>query len=381
VVGERQMTEPDGVGATTDAMTLELDPGPVTMALRDGRSVLLRRLTDDDGDALIDAVHHADAFDLRRRFMGQPPPDHVLIQLLHAADGIHDRVLGAFDADGRIVGVTQFDRLDDEPAAEFAIEVASDWQRCGLGVAMLRSLGEAALSCGVTTFTAVYVADNTPIVRLMRSTGCARWLGTEYGASAAELDLQAMLLTSPITSASGPSPLVDPPSLPHHGAMSVDAANVTVLSRSQSMELLRSVPVGRIVFTHRALPAITPVNFTVLDNDDIVIRTAVGSRLAAATDGAVVAFEADSYDGLSREAWSVVVTGRAGHVVSDDELAEVETAMPAPWAAGERGVVVRVGAEIVDGRRVSGGLVHDGTNIPPQSGPAVLGTSSPHPAG
>jgi RimJ/RimL family protein N-acetyltransferase len=150
-------------------------------------------LTDDDADALIEAVHCADAFDLRRRFMGQPPPDQVLIKLLHAADGIHDSVLGALDSEGRIVGVAQFDRRDDLPTAEFAIEVATDWQRCGLGAVMLRELASLAMSYGILAFTAVYLADNNPIIRLMRSTGCARWLGTECGASIAELDLRSML--------------------------------------------------------------------------------------------------------------------------------------------------------------------------------------------
>jgi RimJ/RimL family protein N-acetyltransferase len=334
--------------------TLDLEPGAMTVALRDGRSVLVRRLTDADGHALIEAVHLADAFDLRRRFMGQPPTDHVLIQLLHEADGIHDRVLGAFDADGRIVAVAQFDRYDDNPVAEFAIEVATDWQRAGLGLAMLRALGAAALSYGIVRFSAVYLADNTPIIRLMRSTGCTRWLGTECGASSAELDLVAMLLDSAEMSASGPSTLVERGSTDHDGAVIVEQQSVTVLSREDSIQLLRSVPVGRIVFTHRAMPAITPVNFSVLDNGDVVIRTALGSRLSAATNDAVVAFEADSYDGVSHEAWSVVITGRAEHVVSDDELAAIDGALRAPWAAGDRGVVIRIGTEIVEGRRLTG---------------------------
>jgi RimJ/RimL family protein N-acetyltransferase len=275
-------------------MTMQSAETAVSVTLRDGRSALLRRLTDDDGVALIEAVHCADAFDLRRRFMGQPPPDHVLIQLLHAADGIHDTVLGAFDAEGRVVGVAQFDRRDDDPTAEFAIEVATDWQRSGLGAAMLHELGVLAMSYGIAHFTAVYLADNTPIIRLMRSTGCTRWLGTECGASEAELDLRSMLFHSPRMSDPGPSPLAGRRARLQDDQVSDEETNVSMLSRGESMELLRSVPVGRIVFTDRALPAITPVNFAVLDNDDVVIRTGVGSRLAAATNEAIVAFEADS---------------------------------------------------------------------------------------
>jgi hypothetical protein len=31
----------------------------------------------------------------------------------------------------RLIGVAQFDRWDDQPEAELAIEVARDWQRAG----------------------------------------------------------------------------------------------------------------------------------------------------------------------------------------------------------------------------------------------------------
>jgi hypothetical protein len=147
--------------------------------------------------------------------------------------------------------------------------------------------------------------------------------------------------------------------------VTVDLQNVTALSREDSMALLRSVPVGRVVFSHRALPAITPVNFSVLANGDVVIRTGLGSRLSAATKGTVVAFETDSYDGVSREAWSVVVTGRAEHVASEDELASIEGALRAPWVSGERGIVIRIGAEIVEGRRITGVASDEGTDCPP----------------
>jgi RimJ/RimL family protein N-acetyltransferase len=183
-------------GRSMGGVIMQPSAASVVATVRDGRTVVLRQLTDADAGALIDAVHHADAFDLRRRFMGQPPPDHVLIGLLHDSDGVHDCALGAFDVHGRLVGVAQFDRRDDAPTAEFAIEVATDWQRCGLGVAMLRQLAVLAAAHGITHFTAVYLADNTPIIRLMRSTGCTRWLGTQCGTSAAELDIGELLAVS-----------------------------------------------------------------------------------------------------------------------------------------------------------------------------------------
>ncbi|MEV0831043.1 pyridoxamine 5'-phosphate oxidase family protein [Nonomuraea rubra] len=63
-------------------------------------------------------------------------------------------------------------------------------------------------------------------------------------------------------------------------------------------------------FTDRALPAVQPVAFH-LDGERIVIRTGIGSKLAAATRNAVVAFEADEFDPEERTGWSVTVIGHA----------------------------------------------------------------------
>ena len=58
-----------------------------------------------------------------------------------------------------------------------------------------------------------------------------------------------------------------------------------------------------------ASPAL-PVTFAVLDHA-VVLRTAADTRLAAAADGAVRAFEVDEVDPVTRTGWSVVVTGVA----------------------------------------------------------------------
>jgi GNAT superfamily N-acetyltransferase len=161
--------------------------------LRDGRAISIRQMDSRDAGALRDAVERADDFDLYRRFMGRPPPTNVLVQLLAASDGVHDAVLGAFGIDGRLVGVAQFDRSDDEPIAELAIEVAGDWQRCGLGTVMLRELAIMADVRGITALTAVYFADNAALIHLLHSTTASRWTGSAANESRAKLDVQAFL--------------------------------------------------------------------------------------------------------------------------------------------------------------------------------------------
>nr|BFE79301.1 hypothetical protein GCM10020093_019020 [Planobispora longispora] len=77
--------------------------------------------------------------------------------------------------------------------------------------------------------------------------------------------------------------------------MKADSTGLRVLSRAECLELLASVPIGRIVFTDRALPAIQPVNY-VLDGNRLVIRATAGSKLALAVRDTIVALEADAFD-------------------------------------------------------------------------------------
>ena len=86
------------------------------------------------------------------------------------------------------------------------------------------------------------------------------------------------------------------------------------LGRQECLQLMAKVPVGRIVYTRRALPAVLPVNFSLDDDGAILLRTTAASDLVCAIDGAVVAFEADEVDAARHSGWSVVVTGSAAVV-------------------------------------------------------------------
>jgi hypothetical protein len=74
-------------------------------------------------------------------------------------------------------------------------------------------------------------------------------------------------------------------------AMDVNGPVLAQLSRDECLRLMGSVPVGRIVYTRQALPAVELVSFA-LDGGGIIIAAVAGGKLAAATRGAVVAFEA-----------------------------------------------------------------------------------------
>ncbi|WP_435737485.1 pyridoxamine 5'-phosphate oxidase family protein [Cellulosimicrobium sp. PMB13] len=130
------------------------------------------------------------------------------------------------------------------------------------------------------------------------------------------------------------------------------SAGLTELAPEESYALLATVPVGRIVFTDHALPAIQPVNF-VLDGPDIVFRTGEGSKLAVATSRAVVAFEADWFDAEARSGWSVVLVGRTYEVTDPDERARLLSLPLVTFVPGERDRVIKVVPRIVTGRRIA----------------------------
>ena len=133
--------------------------------------------------------------------------------------------------------------------------------------------------------------------------------------------------------------------------MNVDDPPLERLSRQECMRLVGAVPVGRIVYTRQALPAVELVNFALIDGD-IVIRTRAEGKLAAATRGAVVAFEADSVDLEGHAGWSVTVVGQARAVTDGAEIRWLDQVAPPSWVSEERDHFIRIAPSIVNGRRI-----------------------------
>jgi nitroimidazol reductase NimA-like FMN-containing flavoprotein (pyridoxamine 5'-phosphate oxidase superfamily) len=132
----------------------------------------------------------------------------------------------------------------------------------------------------------------------------------------------------------------------------VDSAGLEVLAEHECYQLLAKAPIGRIVFTDRALPAIQPVAF-VLHENKVIIRTTARSRLAIAATNTVVAFEVDEFaDDRVRAGWSVVAIGHANPITDDAGLAAVRRLGLQPWACPTMDHYLQVGIEIISGRRL-----------------------------
>ncbi|MFE1441714.1 pyridoxamine 5'-phosphate oxidase family protein [Streptomyces sp. NPDC058739] len=126
------------------------------------------------------------------------------------------------------------------------------------------------------------------------------------------------------------------------------------LDRQECLGLLAKVPVGRVVYTRHALPAVLPINFALDTDDSVLLHTSPDSDLVRAVDGFVVAFEADEFDAATRSGWSVIVTGRGTVVTDPAEHERLMRAGPTSWMPLRDAVFVRIEAEMVTGRELIG---------------------------
>jgi len=123
------------------------------------------------------------------------------------------------------------------------------------------------------------------------------------------------------------------------------------VGRDECLSLLEGARLGRVGVSIDALPAIFPVFVTVVDGA-VVFRTVPGTKLKAASDGAIVAIEADQFDEATGQGWSVLVRGIA-HELTDGTRAEIaRSQLSTTWIDGAPEHLVLVSADLVTGRRL-----------------------------
>lgn len=124
-----------------------------------------------------------------------------------------------------------------------------------------------------------------------------------------------------------------------------------ILSPEQCHDLLRLNRLGRVAVTVAALPAIFPVNYAVLDGE-IVFMTGEGTKLRAALERAVVAFQVDHIDEADSSGWSVMAVGLAEEMTDPEEIASATSLGLRTYAGGDRSHFVTIRPEFVSGRRL-----------------------------
>lgn len=152
-------------------------------ALADRREVFIRPIRPGDADEMRRALATADYETLHARFLGSPPHQEAAIRRLVEVDYVNRLALVAFASDGTGVGVARYEREMGGSTAEVAVAVHAGWRRVGLGSLLLRDVGKVALRRGICRFTALVLADNAPVLALLRASGLAFTVEIQSGTS------------------------------------------------------------------------------------------------------------------------------------------------------------------------------------------------------
>ncbi len=159
--------------------------------LRSGHRVQVRPLDRADAPRLARMWDELSEQSRYRRFstLSAELPERTLTFLTDIDHHDHD-ALAAIAPGGDIVGVARFVRSADEPdLADLAVTVVDSWQRRGLGTLLIEQLSERAAAVGVTSFTADILAENTPMIGLVRQAGSASVDRSGGGTVVARMDV------------------------------------------------------------------------------------------------------------------------------------------------------------------------------------------------
>jgi len=149
---------------------------PRVLELTDGTKVHVRPIVPEDEPLLIEAVAAMSERTVYFRFFSplKRLPDALAHRL--AVVDYNDRfaIVATTHRPGgkeRIVGVARYDRAADTDVAETAVAVVDEFQRRGLGSALLTILGKVAREHGIKTFTLIVLPENQQMLGLLRKMG------------------------------------------------------------------------------------------------------------------------------------------------------------------------------------------------------------------
>jgi nitroimidazol reductase NimA-like FMN-containing flavoprotein (pyridoxamine 5'-phosphate oxidase superfamily) len=125
-----------------------------------------------------------------------------------------------------------------------------------------------------------------------------------------------------------------------------------VLDGAECRRLLATASIGRIAFTEGAMPAIQPASYTI-SGDDVLIPTGLGSKMAAGSRRAVLAFEVDEYDLIERTGWNVTVIGPSRLISDPSQVTALDALGILPWAPATTHCYIALHMAVVRGRQIS----------------------------
>lgn len=164
---------------------------PRTVRLTDGAEIAIRAIEPDDKDLLKASFDRLSQESRYRRFLS--PKNRLtpreLAFLTEVDHDDHEAVVALHPKREEGIGVARYVRLDDPEVAEVAVVVADDWQRRGVGTALLAELVERARPAGIRRFSAVMDGGNRAMIELLEGRGVVVSRGRDGNTVEMEIEL------------------------------------------------------------------------------------------------------------------------------------------------------------------------------------------------
>jgi GNAT superfamily N-acetyltransferase len=146
-----------------------------------GSTVCIRPIRPDDSARLLDFHQHLSPQSVYLRYFSvHPTLSPYEVQRFTCVDYVGRHAFIALDGT-RIVAVSRFERIPATAEAEVAFLVSDEYQRQGLGTALLEHLAAAAWRRGITTFVATTLAENRNMLDVFFHSGFPVATSTEHG--------------------------------------------------------------------------------------------------------------------------------------------------------------------------------------------------------
>lgn len=153
--------------------------------LRDGRRVEIRALKPKDQTDLLAAIDRTSAQSLYRRFFGAKRDfsEKEVAYFLKVDFINHVALIAVVEEEGRAAIVAGGRYVTQRPGvAEVAFVVIDDYQRQGIGAALLRHLAIIARDAGLKEFVAEVLPENIPMLKIFEKSGLKLSTKRETGA-------------------------------------------------------------------------------------------------------------------------------------------------------------------------------------------------------
>jgi GNAT superfamily N-acetyltransferase len=178
--------------ATGDPSTDGTTPPGVPAVLRDGSRVRIREIRPSDAQLLVRGFDRLSPQSRYRRFLvASPELGGAMVRYLTDVDHRdHEAIVAIDESGGQGVGVARYVRNPSRPdTAEVAVTVSDDLQGLGLGTLLLDVISARAREQGITTFTALMLAENREMLDLFERLGPVRLVDQASGTVEIEVSI------------------------------------------------------------------------------------------------------------------------------------------------------------------------------------------------